>query len=492
MLLLAQARATPARRGSALLMAFLVLIVLAAILFQLYIGTTTDARVARNDVTLTSMDQTIESALLEVYDRLLTDAESAAAAGGAGGAGAAAAGMTGMGDPGAAAPAAAGAPGGNEPSDSREDSWGRVQRTTINEIELRILVQDEDSKLNVLSVLTENEEQADAALERVARVLDLCREDTSVDIDRSDARRMAQAMRDHFKSRSTSVLPRAEVLSDDDEQVDVGLPLSLREMVVIEPFHEGLFRDFRDDRGRIVHSIGSYLTVWTSLQPLADTLPPEEPSAAAATPPPGGNDPPAGGAGAPAPGGEAPEAGPSGGVAVNINTAPAAVLKSLVDDRTVPYRFWDEVIEYRNLEEEKTEEEKQTAAEPVYDEYGEEVYTRKFFDSVDELEELGTYSNLGAEDRLELSQLIGTQSHVFSIYVTARRSTGRQDDFGGVLGAPQRGVKEDQLGNAVTRTVRSVVWRYQDGDEWKIVPLVRWEVIDYTPFEVLDFPDPDR
>ena len=32
--------------------------------------------------------------------------------------------------------------------------------------------------------------------------------------------------------------------------------------------------------------------------------------------------------------------------------APAAVLKSLLDDRDVSGRFWDDVIEYRNLEEE--------------------------------------------------------------------------------------------------------------------------------------------
>src|SRR5690606_25100312 len=117
-------------------------------------------------------------------DRLLTDAEAGAAAGAGAGA-AAASGLGGAQDGGEAAGgeagAAPGAPGGqgSEPSDSREDTWGRVQRTTINEIELRVLVQDEDSKINVLTLLTEDEEQADLALERVARVLDLCREDSS-------------------------------------------------------------------------------------------------------------------------------------------------------------------------------------------------------------------------------------------------------------------------------------------------------------------------
>ena len=75
-----QSPRTSARQGgSALLLTMLVLIVLAAIVFQLHISTITDARVARNDVALMTMDQAIESTLLEVYDRLLTDAESAAA-----------------------------------------------------------------------------------------------------------------------------------------------------------------------------------------------------------------------------------------------------------------------------------------------------------------------------------------------------------------------------------------------------------------------------
>jgi hypothetical protein len=478
------------RRGSALLMAFLVLILLAAILFQLYITTTTDARVARNDVTLTTMHQAIESALLEVYDRLQQDAEAGAAGTGE------------PGDPGAGAepPGAAGAAPGADAAaggavDSREDSWGRPQRTTIGEIELRVQVQDEDSKLNVLTMLTADEEEAEKAFERVVRILDLCREDTSADIDITDARRLAEAMRDHFRRRGDSLLPATTRLSIDDDDLDRGLPMTLREMVVLEPFHAGLFRDFRDDRGRVVHSIGSFLTVWTSLQPLSEVQPsgaaaPEQQQA------PGEDD---GGAdGAPAaPGDEDAQQDPASsgsgssaaGIAVNINTAPAAVLKSLMDDRDVPYRFWDEVIEYRNLEEESEGSED---LEPIFDEYGNEVYPRRVFDSLDELEELGGWDRVSAEDRAELTRLIGTQSQVFSIYVTARRATGRSDDFGGVRGVPLPGEQSDRLGNAITCTVRSVIWRYQDGSEWRILPLVRWEVLDYTPFEVLDYPDPDR
>ena len=497
-------------RGSALLLAFLVLILLAAILFQLYIGTTTDARVARNEVTLTSMNQAIESALLEVYDKLLQDAEAgAAASGGAGEPTTGGGGMGDGGDGGMAPPEGSPAPpaGGEESQsvDSREDSWGKPQRTTINEVELRIVVQDEDSKINLLTLLTENEDEAEKAFERVVRVLDLCREDTSADIDRSDARQIAEAMRAHMKQRSTSAMPSATRLSLTDDDVERELPFSLREMVVLEPCSPGLFRDFRDDRGRIVHSIGSFLTVWTSVQPLSSIPPPPGSQAAneqandqqgndnagdggnqGDAPGEGGDQ---GGEGAPE--GQGPGAGAgTGGIAVNINTAPAAVLKSLMDDRDVDYRFWDDVIEYRNLEEKSEGDEEERI--PVYDEYGQEIFPRQVFDSLAELEELRTWDRIQAEQRVELSRLIGTQSQVFSIYVSARRATGRGDAFGGVRGAPMQGEREDQRGDAIVATVRSVVWRYQDGETWKLVPIVRWEVLDYTPFEVLDFPPDDR
>jgi hypothetical protein len=58
---------------------------------------------------------------------------------------------------------------------------------------------------------------------------------------------------------------------------------------------------------------------------------------------------------------------------------------------------------------------------------------------------------------------------------------------------PSSGVsRDDELGTALTRTVRAVVWRVTGDDGTTILPLVRWEVLDYSPFEVLDYPDDDR
>lgn len=469
------ANARHPRKGSALLMAFLMIILLYAIVFQLSYGTKADLRVAENDVTITQMDMAIESALQEVYDMLKQDAAPAEGEGEAAG--------------GMAPPAGGGAPGAggggqqeqDQPADSRMDSWGRPQRSTIGDIELRILVQDEDGKINVLQLLFEDEEESEKALERVARLIDFFRDGSTVDVDRSEAIRIAQVMREHLRNRLNSALPRAKQMSDIEDNRERALPMTLKEFEVLERLEPSLFRDFRDERGEIVHSLGSYLTVWTSVQQGSSK---EEPAGA------GGSgaqsDPNAGGAGGQ---GNGQDNDPNWGVCVNVNTAPVAVLKALVDDRTVAPRFWDSVIEYRNLEKKEEEgAEGDEESEPQLDEYGEEIVEREIFDAMEELEDVDGWERLedGAKD--DVRSLLCVRSHVFSIYVTARRKTGTSDDFGGTLGVPRPGEREDERGKGLVRTVRSVVWRKSDGETTQIVPLVRWEVLDYTPFEVLDFP----
>ena len=87
------------------------------------------------------------------------------------------------------------------------------------------------------------------------------------EIDGNRARQIATAMAEYMRRRSDQVLPRPKLLSDDPENDDVGLPLSLREFIAIDPevFTEDLFRDFVDERGAVVHSLASFLTVWTSI-----------------------------------------------------------------------------------------------------------------------------------------------------------------------------------------------------------------------------------
>ncbi len=405
------------RRGAALILSLLLLFVLVAITLQIGVTTGTDARVARNDLTMTSMDLAIESAMLQVQETLKTDGESSTGteaqqpdAGAAQGAQ--------QGAPNPAAGGGSAAEGESGASDSRKDEWATPQRTEINEISLRILVVDEDSKYNVLNLANPDEKESEAAQGRIARILDLCREGTEADIDTAVAEQMARAMREFIVERDQVQLPRPALLADDPQREELALPRSMLDFAALDPFEPMHFRDFRDINGEPVHSIASFLTVWTSVSTAGEAL--GVPSSGAPQPGSGGvgagqggtqsgaggqgsaeqggtgqggatqgssgqgasgqgssgqaggqagsgqsgSGQGAGGQGSPTGGqggaGQASTAAntngtSNGGYGINVNTAPPAVLKSIFDDREVDPRFLDEIIEYRNLEEEEEE-----------------------------------------------------------------------------------------------------------------------------------------
>ncbi|MFN0006952.1 MAG: hypothetical protein ACKVXR_03515, partial [Planctomycetota bacterium] len=419
----------------------------------------------------------------------------------------------------AGAAGAAGASGQASATDSRKDEWARPQRTSINEISLRALVQDEDSKINVLNMLNPDEKEAEAAFDRVVRCLDLCRAGTRADIDARTAEDMATAMLDYMRQRTSSKIPRPELLSDDPANVDLGLPRSLKEFSVLEPFEEGHFRDFRDEDGVIVHSIGSFLTVWSSVATLGEVRRGSAGAATAAaaggattgttgtggtggasggTPTSGTGGTSGTGSGTGAAGGTAAGAAGSdplatGGYGVNVNTAPVAVLKALFDDRDLPPRFWDRLVEYRNLEEEAPVEDSTTEEpEPALDEYGEEIIERRIFDNLGELSEVEGFTELPAEVQSKLNQMLTVESRVFSIAIIARRSTAAGGDMSDGYGSREEMEASEHSGDSLLRVVRCVVWRHKQGDEYEIVPLVRWEVLDYVPYEVQDYPEEER
>ncbi len=492
------------------MMAMLVLMILILIASQIRISTITDARIARNQGTLSNMDLVIESAFLKVYEDLKADA--AEDSGGGEGGGSAPGGLGGGGAPDA---------GGGGATDSSKDGWARPGRTEINELQLRFYFQDEDSKYNILSMLTEDEEEAEKARDRVARILDLCREGTDADIDGGDAESMADAMLAHMQQRSNSMLPRPTLLSDDEDNEDLGLPMSLREFVVLPEFHPSHFRDYRDEEGNVVHSIGSFLTLWTSLTTVDEASGGSGPANPSGGTPSGAGAAPSGsgglGSGAGAdeasqagssplsddgdsiPGGADNTPGDSAGATpsaadtdaapkININRAPVAVLKSLMDDRDVSSNFWDALIEYRN---EEDETETDDSEDPPVDEFGNEIVVRQIFNAVNDLAQLDGWENLEPIVQAELRALLTVKSDVFSVFITARRRTAESDDTEFFI--DEQAVEEDeQLGLDLLRTVRCVLWRRTSGEEAEIIPLVRWEVLDYVPFEVLDYPGEER
>ncbi|MHC4892101.1 MAG: hypothetical protein ACYTFV_01825 [Planctomycetota bacterium] len=518
------------------MLAILVLLIIAAVVIQLIVATSTDARVARNDVTLTAMDLTAESALLMKFDQLIQDAEADSAedgaAGGDGGLGGGAFGGLGGGGLGGGGgvggdPAAGGASG---PVDSREDEWAAVESTdSLNEMRVRVLVQDENSKYNVLSMLDPDELAAEKAMQRVARVIDLFREGTETDVDTGEAERMAELMRDHLLARTD--LARGRLATDDSEAELVTKPLlSLRELVIYPEFPRHLFRDERTPEGDVVHSLTSYLTCWSSMQTRAEWDEARQSTATAGAGQGGGV---AGGGGGGSGGAEGPSqtttagqgaggnsgqqisgvagagdssgaeglgndaAGTVGGIPptngkVNVNTAPPVVLKALMDDRDLDPRFWDEVILFRNEEDESQSD---PDAEPVYDQFGEEEVPLQFFSSVEALANIEGYEQIEPVVRDEAFGLIGVSSDVFTIIVTVQRDTAALA-LDGTEGAPMtREQYEEQLYSPsnLTRTIACTVWRRSDEESGvELVPLQRWEYLDYIPYEVLDYPGEDR
>lgn len=493
--------AAPRRRGAALLLSVLVLIVVITIVIQISISTITDARVARNSVGITTMEQAIESVLLQVYEDLLADMDTGGGEAGMpdgmpGGAGMPGGGMPDVGGGGGGA----GGEGESPPPavDSRMDEWAIPARTELNGIEMRILIQDEDSKYNVLNLVHPDDERADQARERVARIIDLARDGTQWDLSYSEGEEIARAMQDHMRQRTRARIPKPEQLSDNPEERDLGLPLTLAEFASLEDLHPGLFREFRDENDNVVHSLHAFLTVHTSMRfgPLnieaggAAPENPEDPENPGETPPeqtpppetPGGGETPAGGE---------PDfsGGGANGWGVNVNTAPPAVLYGLVDDRDVPRRFWDEVIEYRNLEKEKEPAARGSDEETglqLVDEFGDELMERQIFESLQDLTKVRGWEDLQPEEQQKVLELLTTQSQVFSIYITARRSTAAQAGFG-MLSPEDRRIEEES-GIHLTRTVRSIVWRSEGTTGNKISPIVRWEVVDYVPYEIVDDP----
>ncbi|MEZ5978224.1 MAG: hypothetical protein R3F34_08405 [Planctomycetota bacterium] len=537
------------RRGAALMMALLVLFILVLIVGQISIGTSTDYRTARNEVQLSTFDLAIESALLKSFedlkDDLVQESQQQQQNGLPGTDQVDNSGTQGMSQlPGFSdivGNAMSGGSGGRV--DSRRDLWAQPQRTSeFSPIELRVLIVPENSKYNVLTMLSEDPAEAQKAYDRVVRIIDMFREGTSEDIENYDAQELASLMRDYLQRRGSSTVPRPDLSTYDEDDSDVYLPVSMREFLAIDLFKPEYFRDYRDDNGLVVHSLASFLTVnsavWTrqemlqardaeagddtSLEDQAGDLAKQSTGNANGS---GGETSTVGFGGGSSggtttatsggqliqnggQGGQSGRGGQNGGGssngrpdqaastllpgAVNLNVAPAAVLKALFEDRDVPPQFWDEVIAYRNEEPEEEpgastsyEEEE----EPMLDEFGEPIPENQIFESPNTINQIEGWDGLEPIVRTDLKRHVTVSSDVFTIYVTAWISTSADQDVASSREEQER--MEQSLGN-LRRTVACTVWRRGEGEDAEIVPLVRWEVLDYMPYEILDYPEEGR
>ena len=146
------------------------------------------------------------------------------------------------------------------------------------------------------------------------------------------------------------------------------------------------------------------------------------------------------------------------------------------------------MIEYRNTEDEETSESDEDV-EPMLDEFGNEVLQMKFFDNLEELEELRNFEGMEEETKALIRRRLVTTSQVFTIYVVARQSTRSESNQIVEFSSQRERELYERDGTHLLKIVRSVVWRQSNNESASIIPLIRWDVLDHAPLEVLDIDD---
>jgi len=398
--------------GIALILVLLIIVILYVVTTQVVYTSRVEEFSARNVALLARMDLAMDRALETALQALIDDAAAAGGGGeAAGGAGApGAGGMPGL-PTGGGAP---GAQGGGEESvfDSRNDPWVKPECFTDEEITVHVHVVDENRKFNLLSLLSPDQEFARLSQERLVRLLDTLREDSDFDLNRGDAELIVNSIKDYMEGRTRpEEFGRPEQLSDKEGST-VKIPRSLDELLVLREIDATLLYD--QIRGeRFYPGLASVLTVWTSQH--FPTL--EEPEGTrgrvVAVP---------GATGAPAPqGGAEQSASPLGvGIAINVNTAPRAVLRSLLSEYELPNQVLAALLAFRNEEQEDAPpaaEEEPTLEDELV---GSTRVLTKEFKSLADLDQVEEFKNWGiGQERDSFLKMLGVESDVFTIHLAA-------------------------------------------------------------------------
>lgn len=518
---------SPRERGVALLMTLFICLIVAAVILQLTLTTSGEYAVSANESVMSRLDAACDAAMVDARKALLDDSQQSQDPNGGPG-------STAMGGA-PPLPGGGGDPNGGgqqqDDADTMNDPWAHDQETTINEVQVRVHVEDENRKFNILSLVSKDQEYARASRERLVRILDMMREfnGSERDLDSGTAETLAASIQQWLEgSRKNWERP---ALHSNKTDSTVTLMLTLDELLAIDGINEELMYDQRINNMNYP-GLESVLTIWTSIE--AGPIKSASDTAAAA----GGTDgstPPAGGSpNAPAPGSSASggssegttpptdkekvkdpavAAGKSTGVKININTAPPCVLRALAPSFDIPTDVWDAVIRYRNqLDEDKLKKSRENGdylgdelppgvdpATKIVDRSasgpGEGGPETHHFASLEDLNKVDEWKNLANENaKKEILKLLTTKSDVFSIYVTARPASGlgasrsqSVDAFGITTTTPGSVDPDDMPGGIVKRT-RQIVWRRTGTEESVLLPIIVREERLARKVTVNDFP----
>jgi hypothetical protein len=479
-------------QGASIVLAFLVFLILLVVVFQVFFSSQVELDRTAQAVGATQMRWLADACRIQAISVLLVDLEDASegeeeeAGGGDDGGG------TPFGDAGGGGGAAS-ALDIVGTTDSLLDEWknSAALAPALGEgLTLHVEVIDEDSKINLLGLWTEDEEQREIWREVFGRLLDEAFEGSSLDISSFDTADLLDALddwvtgdrRDLFERREPPRLKLTDAQDEEASDVDsdiiendeVHFPMTLGELIMVEGLQLEHLDGFVED-DVYYPGLRDYLTVWTHLELKAP--PPEEDPFADS--PLGGSD-------------DEEEPEPSGGIQsgqtannglVNCNTAPLMVLRALAPE-DIPTAFLERVIEFREQIHELQDEfadmgetddwgddEDEEAAEGEEEEELDEddpafyVFQEPddVFTKVEDQWDLSVFTEDSEKD-LFTSRLAVT-SEVFTIKITILDpQTGRRGSY------------------------RSVVWRLDEGERPSIVPLLPLEEY-HDPRRMQDLPE---
>jgi len=460
--------------GIALVLVIIFTILLYVLVAELVVTARMQRLTGENDALLARMDNHMRFTLVQIEEQLVDDLEAGATEEAMG---AEEGGLPGMGGlPGLGGGGEPGEEGEEEANDadSSQDAWYEPTSYADDDLTTYTWVEDENRKFNILCLASPDEEFAASSRERFVRLIDFLREDSVFDLSSSTGETMATEIIDWLNARGrTELIPRPPLKSDDEDSlIDQTIPLHLEELLMLPSITDDIYFDKVVD-DRFVPGLEGVLTIYTSL-----VFDPGEPGALG----PGGESPVAGNNAEPtgleglASGGSAADQPIGVGVKINVNTAPRAVLRCLFPEHEVPNAVIEAILRHRNEEEEEDEEELSENDLAGAEYFGDlnlgEQAPRKIFTTLEDLEELPEFENLGnPEIKQRFFELTTVKSDVFSVHMASMYK------------------RNEQRRIFVMRRATSVLARFEDNGAASIHPLILLEERQGVRIQPLDFPD---
>ena len=373
----AAAASRRSERGVSLVLSIIILTMLIVVLYQVWYLSIIELEQAGHHVSSVRQYHLADASRLQAQSVLLMDIEDAGlggAEGGGGGLGGGGGGLGGLsGNPGDGGGGGGTGLGGDDggggggaaavtqSTDSMLDEWmnpAALAPPLGEGLTIYVEVIDEDSKINLLGLWTEDEEKRDEWREIVGTVLDRAFDGTSLDLSSLDVKDILDELDDWVKgdrslfnrpplpnlkkSRAEDEAEESELDTDIIENEFVNFPLTLGELLMIEKIQpEHLYGFVEDDE--YYPGLERYLTLWSELE-LKDAEADEDEDF--------GDSPFAGsvfddeGDEAEAAEEAALQADATADGRVNVNTAPLVVLRALAPE-DIPTSFLERLVEFR-------------------------------------------------------------------------------------------------------------------------------------------------